>query len=371
MQNPFYFRVLPTNAPFCDRGKEVEELKRHAENCANVVMFSPRRYGKTSLVKRTQDILAKEGIVAVYIDFYGAASLEEIASRMAKEVYRVIWKKKPLLAKAVEYLSYLRPVVNMEPTGMSVGLDVAKGKSGKELLEHTMEGLGRLIKESKKPYNIAIDEFQEIVELKEAVFIEGVLRSNIQFHSNASYFFIGSRRRILADMFNNRKRPFYKSAVNFPLQVLPEEDLVNFLIEQFKTGGKRCLKECAKGIADAVHCHPYYSQKISYHIYEISGRDIIVDDIKRGYDYLLADETPYFEMMLQGLGSRQIALLSAIAKEPTSAIFSQEYISNYGLGSIGTVQGAHKKLAALDYIEKVGGVTTIVDPIFREWLKKR
>lgn len=372
--NPFYFRKIPVDAPFCDRVKELAELKSHAKNRANVVLISPRRFGKTSLVQRAQAELGKEGLFTVYIDLYGVTSIDDVASRIASNLYTAVHTNKSLFKKAMGYFSSIRPKMTMDitnPKNLTFGVDVARGKSGKELLEETLTGFGHFIQDNKTICNIAIDEFQEITELSDSKFIEGTMRAHIQNHSNASYFFVGSRRSILADMFNNRNRAFYQSAINMRLGFFPEEDLVNFLVARFKEGGKDCSKDVALSISNVVHRHPYYSQKLAYHIYELSSGSISIEDVNIGSSALLNDEKDLYEMMVQGLGSRQIALLVAIAKEPSNKPYSVDYISSHGLGSIGTVQGGFRKLISLDYIENIEGTWKVVDPVFTEWLKRQ
>ena len=89
LKNPFYFRELPTDGPFCNREDEQKELVSHAQSLANVVLYSPRRLGKTSLIKRVQKDLAGEGAVAIYTHFYGVTSVEDVAARLAKAVFRI------------------------------------------------------------------------------------------------------------------------------------------------------------------------------------------------------------------------------------------------------------------------------------------
>ncbi len=374
MKNPFYFRVVPIEAAFCNREKELQELIRHAQNCANVVLISPRRYGKTSLVKRAQDTLSKKGIITVYIDLYGVSSMEDVASRIASDIYRAVHKQQSLFDRLTRYISLFRPVISVDPLsggGMSVGVDVVKGRTGKELLEHALSGLSTATQESELVWNIAIDEFQEIVELKEYKYIEGTMRSYIQLQNKVSYFFVGSRRRILSDMFNNKNRAFYKSAINLQIDVLPEKELVEYLIGKFSSAGKVCAEETAKKICEFSRRNPYYSQKLGYHIFEICSGVVTEEDVVQGYINLMEDEKNIFEMMTRGLTSRQIALLAALAKEPAQFVFSHEYISRHNLGSVGAVQVGVKKLIHFDYIEEKDGVLQVVDPVFADWLKRK
>jgi uncharacterized protein len=76
MANPFYLQEIAVEAALCDRETELEELQSYAEAKANVLIFSPWRYGKTSLVKRVQSRLAEKGAVVVH----------RSSSRVAKKI---------------------------------------------------------------------------------------------------------------------------------------------------------------------------------------------------------------------------------------------------------------------------------------------
>ncbi|MDP3029131.1 MAG: hypothetical protein Q8O04_06490 [Deltaproteobacteria bacterium] len=348
----------------------MEELISHAKNKANVVLFSPRRYGKTSLVKRVQNELGEPGIVTLYIDFFGVNSVEDVAARSASRLYSFCHKDTGLLKKAMRVFSSWRPVIRPDPEyGMSLTVESIAGKRGMELLEDVLLGFGKFMQEHQNGFHIVIDEFQEIAELRESLQIEGIMRSHIQTHRNASYFFVGSRRRILSEIFNERKRPFYRSAINYPLAPLPVDEAAAFIVEQFRHGGKNCPQEIAKRVAERVRGYPYYIQRVPYSIFEISGEKISEDDYTRGFIKTITEERPVYEAMLQVLAPQQIKLLSSLAEEPTDKPYSAGYMAKYNLGSIGGVQGAIKKLIDLDYIEKVNGVLQVVDPLFSIWLR--
>jgi AAA+ ATPase superfamily predicted ATPase len=366
MQNPFYFRVLPVTAPFCNREKELNQLDSHAQNRANVVVFSPRRYGKTSLVQRVQERLKRRGLVTVYVDLFGIDSLEDMAARMASRLYSYCHENEGLFKKAMKFLSSWRPVIRPDP---EYGVEPSSRRKGIDLLDSTLDGFGKFIQEQKKGVHIVFDEFQEIAELRESLQIEGTLRSHIQTHSHASYFFVGSRRRVLNDIFNTRKRPFYRSSINFPLGPLPFEEGVHFIVEQFKRGGKSCSEEIGKKIFEKTGGYPYYIQRVPYSIFEISAKKVTEDDTIKGFQKTIEEESIVYETMVQALSLQQIKLLSALALEPTEKPYSVDYMARHGLGSIGGVQGALKRLLELDYIERKGNLLVIVDPVFGIWLR--
>jgi hypothetical protein len=270
----------------------------------------------------------------------------------------------------MKYLSSWRPVIRPDPEyGVSLSVETSAGRKGIELLNNTLDGFGQFIQEQKKGVHIVFDEFQEIAELRESLQIEGTLRAHVQTHSHASYFFVGSRRRILNDIFNTRKRPFYRSSINFPLGPLPFEEGVHFIVEQFKKGGKLCSQEIAKKIFEKTGGYPYYVQRVPYSIFEISAKKVMEDDVIKGFQKTIEEESIVYETMVQALSLQQIKLLSALALDPTEKPYSVDYMARHGLGSIGGVQGALKRLLELDYIERKHHLLEIVDPVFGIWLR--
>jgi hypothetical protein len=216
---------------------------------------------------------------------------------------------------------------------------------------------------------VALDEFQEIVTLKEALQVEGIMRTQIQ-QQQASYFFIGSRRRILLGIFNERQRPFFQSAINYPLKLLPLDELAEFMVEQFKKSQRKCTVAMAKKLASLTGFHPYYSEKLVFFIYELS-RTVTEESMGRAMERLVLSEKPVFEAILQGLSPHQRLLLQALAKEVTPKLLASGYIQKHGLGSVGGVQHSSKQLEELDLIEKdeETGVWRPVDPILAIWLR--
>ena len=372
MSNPFTLRVIPPGAPFCNRKLELKELCSHARNKTNVVLFSPRRYGKTSLVKKLQRNLEREGYLTIYSDFFLVTSDNDVAQRMAKSIYTVLHQRESFLKKGARFLKTFktfRPVFKPSADqGVVLSIEpVSADLSGIELLDQVMGEFGDFVRKQTMAagVHIAIDEFQEITDLKGSQ-VEGVLRTHIQEHQ-ASYFFVGSRRRILLDIFNKKSRPFYQSAMMYPLKALPHDELTRFMSNQFKKGGKKCPKVIAEKISEKIVQYPYYAQALAYHVYEISAKVVEEQDINNAFEKLIASERYGYEGIVQDLTGPQIALLKALATHPTSKIMSKEYMQAHRL-SVGGIQYARKKLEDLDLIERHKELWRIVDPVFGLWL---
>ena len=374
MRNPFSLKIVVNPDHFCNRKKEIEQLVSYATSAGNAVIYSPRRFGKTSLVCQVQQRLKKKGFMTIYIDLFGLSSADNIARRIARGLYAAIYKEKTLLQKAVSIIKTHRPVLRPDETGVSISAEsVSPNLSGTELLDKTLGELGEFIDSGKKQINIALDEFQEITEIRDRD-IEGVMRTHIQ-KQPASYFFVGSRRQVLLEMFNQRRRPFFQSAVNFELCSLPHAELADFISKRFDAGGKHCSVEIAGRIAGCVEDHPYYCQKLCFFCFQLSGRAVTKGDVDAAFVELLQGERPVFEAIIQGLAPQQIALLRAVAKDPSKSIMSMAYMRKHNLKSIGGIQSAARKLEQLDHIERQAGKPEapwrVVDPMLGRWLASK
>lgn len=370
MSNPFYLHEVPVDAPFCDRLGELRELLSYAEAPANVVLYSPRRYGKTSLVRRIQHALNERGAITIFADFFGVASVEDVAARLAKAVFQVTHGNEGFWKRALKAIGSFRPVLRPDMEGgLSLSVEPSSpNRTGVELLEDTLDSLAVFVRDTGGLVHVALDEFQEIVVLKEALSVEAALRSRIQ-KQKASWFFVGSRRRVLLGIFNDRQRPFFQSAINYPLPPLPREELVEFLTAQFEAGQKPCGRDLSRAIADKVGGHPYYTQKLAFLMFEHCDT-VTWDAIPVAFQKLIASERPVFEAIIQGLSPHQRLFLRAIALEPTDKPLASAYLQRHRLGSVGGVQHSMHRLGALDLIEKTD-LWRVVDPLFIGWLKNQ
>lgn len=370
--NPFYLKALDLEAPFCNRVKELEKLTRMAESKNDVVIYAPRRYGKTSLVRRVQKRLADEGAVTIFVDFNVVAAVNDVAIQLAEAVYQVTHKNESLWKKAIRTLTSFRPIIRPTIDGESVGaeitVEIAAGKTGMQLLEAIMQELHQFVSESERLVHIVFDEFQEIVTLPEAAKIEAVMRTWIQKYK-ASHFFVGSRRRILQGMFNDEQRPFFRSALNFHLPPLPQPELAEFVVNLFARGGKDCPADCSKYLVRLTDGHPHYAMKWGFHIFELSNGSISIDDVYKGLGAMLLDDQVYFNSLIQSIPPQQRLLLRALAKEPMDKVMSKDYVRKHNLGSSSAIAHSLKQLEILDYIEHGDDkFWRVVDPMFRFWM---
>ncbi len=368
--NPFSKKILPPQALICDRREELKDVLRYAENQQNLVLFSPRRYGKTSLILRAQRELKAQGFLTIYADLFSVDSLDDLAATLAKAVYKGIHSQESLLDKGKRWISALtsfRPVIQPTETGLELSVTRASHFSGKDLLEQVLEDMGNLISKKQTPVHIALDEFQEISRIKDRT--EEIMRSYIQTHQ-ASYCFIGSRRSMLLQMFNQQKRPFFQSAFNYPLPALPQKEMVTYLQTILREHGRECSEASAAKIADVSQGYAYYLQLLGYFCFERSSSKITDEIIAQAFDLILESEAFYYQASIESLSTTALKLIKALAKQPTRQILSASYLSKLGL-SASSATYARKHLEKMDLIEEKNGSIQLVDPFMAAYLQRR
>lgn len=371
MRNPFTIGIV-SEEDFCNRAKERKELIGYAKNSSNVMLCSPRRYGKSSLVSLVLDDLKREGFLIAYVDLFPISSEDDFVLRFATAIIKGFGSgidQKTFLEKIKGIFSVLRPAVEFTQEGVAISIKFDKSGKIDVALDDLMEGINKYVKKRKIQACIALDEFQEITELPESKKIEGILRSHIQRHKNISYFYIGSRRRILQDMFNNKSRPFYKSVYTYVLEPISADHFVPFISERFNDTGKICSLEQSRAIYDLAQGYPYYIQKLASIVWDAVDNDCTDSIIEDSFKKLVQLETSDFEGVWGGMTLSQKSFLHAISVEKTATPYARNFLEKHRL-SIGGAQKALKALLAKDLIEKTSdGIYRLTDPIMQAWLK--
>ncbi len=372
MKNPFTIGIVQCE-DFCNRQQELADLINYAKNGQNVVLYSPRRYGKSSLVNQVLREIEKEGILTVYVDLFPVSSEHDFVSMLATGVLKGIGRgadPRTFGDKVRNLFSRLVPVFEVTTEGMGIFIKFDRSTKLELLLDDLMEGMYTYVKKKKLRACIALDEFQEVTTLTESKKIEGILRSHIQLQKEISYFYIGSRRRTLKDIFTDKGRPFYKSAFLYTLKEIPREDFDRYIEKKFKESGKKCPPDTSEKIYRMVRGYPYYVQKLALLTWDITEKICNSELVDTAYKLLLKMEATDFEGIWSGLTLIQKVVLKAIARESTTSPFAKEYLERHEL-TIGGAQKAIQALLAKDLIEKdEENRYRITDPIMGAWLRE-
>ena len=367
MKNPFKLVVAQGDA-FCNRESEKQLICQNMRSGIHTVMYAPRRYGKSSLAVVAGEMLTD--MIFIYVDLFSVTSIEDVAEKIYRGIVAALGRravdKTSLAERILKSFKRLRLTMEISATTSLPEFSVALGDDAAEIhLEQVIVSLDDYCTTQGIKACLVLDEFQEICELKESKKIEALLRGGMQFAKQVSFLMMGSRRTILRDMFEDRKRPFYKSAYVFPLPPIPTGEFAAFLIHRFAVGGKILSEEIAKDLVEFVEAYPYYVQKLAMLHFELGGDK---DSFLEAKSLLIEMESVDFEGLFLGLTNHQKRLLREIAKKKPANLYSQSFLTSCRLGSQGGVQASLTKLKKVDLVEIRDEVWRVVDPVLEKWL---
>ena len=373
MENPFNYLQFATGDQFYDR-REVRKdlLSRFLSGQTNVVLYGPRRYGKSSLVAELVGDLEKAGIPCVTLDVVKVPSIDMFVSAYATKVYRRLAPVKFEFRKLGMFLKSLRPKMSLGPTGETgLSFEPSGATVGPEALTEVLD-LPQKLLSGKGRAVVVFDEFQEVKDLLPNDGFERVMRSAIQSHRNVSYIFLGSRYHMLRRMFTDHNRPFYKSAVTILLGKPPVEESVRFVIDRFASAGKSIARDAAERLVGKIENIPYFIQQLGFETFRLADdahrKSVSSADVDSAFANLSCFNRDQYEQLMLTLSVSQKKLLIALAHEQTDE-FGDVYRRRYALGVSSTVNSAKSKLMEDGHIELSDGKYVVADPFFAQFLR--
>ena len=373
MGNPFNYLQFATGDQFYDRLEIRKDLRsRLLSGQTNVVLYGPRRYGKSSLVAEVVGDLEKAGVPCVTLDVVKMPSIDMFVSTYAAKVYRRLAPVKFEFKKLGAFLKSLRPTMTLGPTGETgLSFDLSDAPIGPEALAEVLD-LPQKLLSGKGRAVVVLDEFQEVKDLLPNDGFERVMRSAIQSHRNVSYVFLGSRYHMLRRMFADHNRPFYKSAVTILLDKPPVDESVGFVVDRFACAGKSIARDVAELLVARAENIPYFIQQLGFETFRIVDdarrKSVSPADVDEAYSILSGFNRDQYEQMLLTMSVSQKKLLIAIANERTGE-FDEGYRRRHSLGVSSTVNSAKAKLMEDGHVELSGGRYVVADPFFAQFLR--
>lgn len=373
MKNPFNYLQFATGDQFYDRRDILADLRsRFLAGPASVVLYGPRRYGKSSLVAMLVDSLEKADLPCVTLDVVKVPTIDLFLSAYATKIYRRLAPVRSGFRKLGGFFKNLRPKLDLAPDGSTgFSFEPAGQSIGSEALSEVLDLPQRLLSGNRRAV-IVLDEFQEVEGLLPDDRFERVMRSVIQTHRNVSYIFLGSRHHLLRRMFTDHARPFYKSALAIPLGKPPFDESVAFVRDRFASAGLAIDPDAARHLVERIDNIPYYVQQLGFETFRLlddSGRPLAVSaDVDDAFSRLAGFNRDQYEQQMLAFSSAQKALLVALAREP-AARFDDAYRTRHALGASSTVNSAKKKLLEGGFVEQLDGRCALADPFFAEFLR--
>lgn len=375
--NPFTFGDLALDQAFTDREDELRELVSDMRNGQNVVVYAPRRYGKSSLVLRAaQEAIRRRALVG-YCDLMKTPTKERLAAALAKTIYADIAS---LMDQAFERAAELfrglrvRPTMEVDPVDGSLRFTFQPGRRRADIddtIERLLELLGELAAERKRRVVIVFDEFQEIVSLDPK--FPNLMRAVFQAQPEVSHVYLGSKRHILGRIFNDENEPFWRSAKQLEIGPIAPAKFAPFIRERFVDSGKGISDAALERLFEITNGHPYATQELAYFAWELlpPGSEASAGELEEALGRVLRAERNHFAQLWDDAPHPQRLLMLALAVEPTRSVYSAEYHERHELPRNPTLQTAlaallRKEIAGRD----AGGEYRVLEPFLAEWLQR-
>lgn len=372
MRNPFRYGAKVTGGSFYDRREIKASMMSVLDGGNNVVLYGPRRYGKSSLVAEMIEELRAKGTVCVYLNMMNVASLGDFILAYSKAVYDQFSPTAGALKNIAGFFKRVRPALALNDEGrQEMTFSFPTGAVGAAELREVLDLPAKLRAKGQSAV-IVIDEFQEVAELGLQGRFEQAMRSVIENHRDIAYVFLGSKTHLLKRMFMAPARPFYRSAQTFSLDLPPEDESRQFLIEKFGSVGLSADEKVARMIVERAGNVPYYLQALGSWVFRMAsergGKTVREADVRSGFESLLHAEWDLFENLFRTLPESQRLVARAIAREPVAS-FTEDYRTRHFLPSLSTVGTAVRRLVSDSRIDVVDGFYRHMDPLFAEFLR--
>jgi hypothetical protein len=362
--NPFVFQ-RPVD-DLIDREDELRRLLDLAEGGHFIRLSAPRRYGKTTLIRRLRvEVERQLDMPTIVVDFSRVLSLGDVTVRI-EDAYR--------RATDGPIKSAIRTLTRSWNLGVSLGGGGIAAKLEAEPKTDPLPALHRLLELPRETFErtgqrmlVAFDEFHEVLRLEG---LDGLIRSHIQHHGDAaSYLFAGSEPGLMSQLFGERERPLFGQAAPVTLGELPADALAAYIERRFAETG-RDTGETLDALLELVQGHPQRAILMAHYLWErtstrhaatltewVAALDEVTDSLAEG-----------FERFLDVLPGLQVRVLFALALSP-HGLNSNYTQARFGLPEGGAAHDAREALVRRG--EVLANPYRIADPLLRHWLRQR
>jgi uncharacterized protein len=379
MPNPFVYGEIVVEGSFADRESERERLARDLAAGQKVFLISPRRYGKSSLIRDVLQELSVQRILTVEVTVAASSSYVGFLETYARALVAADTPTGRLRRWATELLQVVRPEVRLETqgtgeTGFSLAFPAIRTARDTARLAAEVFALpGRIAAARKQNMAIALDEFQAIASFNGGS-VEHALRAAVQTQRAVGYVFAGSEPSLMERMLGPR-RPFYKAGPVMRLDKIDEALFASFIEDRFVAGGLRPQQGLGAAIVELAENVPYDVQRLAHETWDdvkAAGRRTVgLEDLHETLTRLLGEQHTVFEEAWQRLTLVQRAVLRAVVLEAGREMMSADTRTRHRLPVASSVQSALAALVREDVVLKEGARYVVVDSLFREWIARK
>ena len=366
----FVFGVSVSDYNFIGREDEIRQLRMNFEEGINTILISPRRWGKTSLVKKVCREVNRERVITVFVDIFKCKTEYEFYNTLIEAVLKQTATKAELwMDNARDFIARLTPKISVSPEpnsefALSLGI-TPKTHTPEEILQ-----LAESIAERKgKRIVICIDEFQQIGEMPDTLSIQKRLRSIWQHQKMVSYCLFGSKKHTMMTVFQKRNMPLYQFGDFKFLGTIPTDKWTEYIVSHFADRYRRISEEHASEICSMVQNHSSYVQQLSWIIFSLIDEGECVEErhLKAGINSLLNSQEQLFMQQIEPLTAYQMNFLRCIVAGHHENFGDEEIRENFDLGSVSNITRLKAALVEKDLVEIEGRRFYITDPVFALW----
>ena len=372
--NPFRFGALALDEAFTDRKEEIAEIKADVRNGQDVVIFAPRRFGKTSLVDRVAQRLVGDRVLVGQINLMRTPTKERLAEKLAATVYEDIagplTRAKDFAARIFRGLR-ITPTMTLDPETGALSFGFGAGHLPEDVdatLERLFELVAQVAAERERGALLILDEFQEVIELDPQ--LPKLLRSVLQEQPEVGHFYLGSKRHMMERIFNDENEPFWRSAKQLELGPIPPGPFGDFIERRFADTGRRIDPTVVAQILTITGGHPYATQELCYFLWEETPtrRAATAERIDAAVERVLRSEHTHFSLLWDRASANQKLVLQALAREPGHP-FAEDYRRRHALRAVSSTQKAVEALARDELVGRDRGRAWIAEPFLAEWIR--
>lgn len=371
--NPFRFGSLALDEDFADRETEIAELADDVRNGQDVVVFAPRRYGKSSLLWAAARSLGADSVLVAQVDLMTTPTKERLAAALAASIYEQI--ASPLERVREKALApfrglTVRPTITIDPEGGSLSFSFGVAPQQPDIdatLERLLELPAELGGTRHRRTALVIDEFQEIVDIDPH--LPKLLRAVFQRQSEVSHVYLGSKRHVMERIFSDANEPFWRSAKPVELGPIDSGPFGTFIESRFRDSSKEAAPEAVEALLRLTGGHPYATQELCYFLWQQTpnGEVATADRLSRALEAVLRSENAHFSLLWEDASAVQKLVLQALARQPGRP-FTVAYRERHDLPPSTNVQKALGALEKREVVIGSGGEYRIAEPFLAEWL---
>lgn len=371
MSKAFIYGKMVEGDNFTDRVKETRRLKANFEEGINTIVISPRRIGKSSLIKRVKDSIDNPMIKVVMMDIYDCRSEYDFLNRFAAVLMKeAAGRMERVLDTIQKFLGRVVPKVSYSPAPLmdySISLGITPQNYSPEEILALPEIIAR---EQGVQIVVCIDEFQQVGEFPDSITVQKRMRGVWQRQQDVSYCMYGSKKHMMTRIFQNKRMPFYQFGEITYLDKIPREDWVNYIVGRFSTKGKTISDYFAGKICDAVDGYSSYVQQLAWDVMQETESEVTEESFANGMEALLDQNAGLFTNQTETLTSYQMNLLRAICSGIHDEYTSKAVTDVYNLGTKSNIVRIKTSLAEKEIIDVVKGKAYISDPVFELWFRR-